>query len=67
MNQDNDKGDIFNITSNNQIGGITAGIVNIFQKARIEFSEENKNKSLKVYRIKTIQCIFHCKMGEEVS
>ena len=43
MNEDN-KGSTFNVTSNNQQGGITAGIVNIFQKARIELSDKNKQQ-----------------------
>lgn len=39
-----DKTNTFNITSNDQQGGITAGVVNIFQKASIELSDENKQQ-----------------------
>lgn len=42
MNKDNDTENVFNVTSNDQQGGITAGIVNVFQKAKIELSSENK-------------------------
>ncbi len=35
---------IFNVTSDNQSGGITAGIVNIFHKLRIELTDENKKQ-----------------------
>jgi hypothetical protein len=44
MNEDNNKGSVFNISSDNQQGGITAGIVNIFQKAKIELSDKNKQQ-----------------------
>jgi hypothetical protein len=37
---------IYNISSANQSGGITAGIVNIFNKYKIELTEENKNQIL---------------------
>lgn len=38
------KNNTFNVTSNDQQGGLTAGIVNIFQKARIELSNEDKQQ-----------------------
>ncbi len=44
MNRDNSMGGVFNVTSNDQQGGITAGIVNIFQKAKIELSDKNKQQ-----------------------
>lgn len=44
MSEIKNTGSIFNVTSNDQQGGITAGIVNIFQKAKIGLSEENKIK-----------------------
>lgn len=42
MSQNN--GNAFNVTSSNQQGGITAGIVNIFQRAKIELSSEHKQQ-----------------------
>ena len=41
MNED-PKGSVFNVTSNDQQGGITAGIVNIFRKIKFELSVEDK-------------------------
>lgn len=49
MNNNN----VFNVTSNDQQGGITAGIVNIFQKARIELSNENKQQIAEVLKNKS--------------
>ena len=42
----------FNVTSNDQQGGITAGIVNIFQKAKIELSNENKQQIIEALKNK---------------
>lgn len=39
-----DENNTFNVTSNDQQGGITAGIVNIFQRAKIEMSREDKQQ-----------------------
>ncbi len=36
--------DIFNVNSKNQVGGITAGIVNIINEAQIKLSEEAKQR-----------------------
>lgn len=44
MNQDDNMGNVFKVTSNDQQGGITAGIVNVFQKAKIQLSDENKQQ-----------------------
>lgn len=52
MNKDNDTDNVFNVTSNDQQGGITAGIVNVFQKAKIELSTENKQKIIEALKSK---------------
>lgn len=49
MNKDN----VFNITSDNQQGGITAGIVNIFQKAKVELSNESKEQIIETLKNKS--------------
>ena len=43
----------FNVSSTDQQGGITAGIVNIFQKAKIELSDENKQQIIETLKNKT--------------
>lgn len=48
MNKDS----VFNVTSDNQQGGITAGIVNIFQKANIELADENKKQIIETLKNK---------------
>lgn len=44
MDKSDNSGNVFNIASNDQSGGITAGIVNIFQKRKIMLSSDDKEK-----------------------
>ena len=52
MSENKNTGSVFNVTSNDQQGGVTAGVVNIFQRAKIWLSDENKRKVMEVLKNK---------------
>ncbi len=69
MDEDKNAGSIFNVTSNDQQGGITAGIVNIFRKARIELSDKNKREITEAFKNKnnTIHVSLQAGGGSELA